>query len=1613
MSGEKPTNPCNKFQANVFNKSKCQNCFKSREVHLLKDHNTEQVKPIYSGWLCLAPEGTDFDNRLQRSRKWQRRYFILDEQGSLSYALDELPSTLPQGTVNMNLCTDITDAEGRTGQKNSLCIVTPMQEIFIRDDHKEIMNGWSEHFTVYLRTNKQNHKKKRKVEPPANQEPSPAKMAATDPSFPSLEEDTADSGQWQKDQRAEGPDVTPVRTGTNMNPPGPDWTPAGNASSYLCPLSRGSLTLDGTGSFANSVSSQDLVAVGSTNTSNSQLAESNVIQTSANVQNKSRDRRDISAGRLLGVGKELRGGTMVSRQGRTEARTSRREKLQSCGDTTQLGALPPQRRSKSLDRRTSDTVMTPDLLNFKKGWMVKLDENDQWKKYWFVLSADSLRYYRDATAEETSDLNGEIDLTKCYNVSDYDVPRNYGFQIHTPKGVFTLSAMTAGIRKNWIQALMKNVHPVNAPDVASLPGHHVSCSPPGVLPKPDVTQDSASSDVSTETDPQPHPSSAIKRRQQGCYKSIDWSEFRPRSKSAVEVETRETKPLCSLEVGDLEGRRRREARRRKYETMLGISLGFGERGEKTVDSCVRAPSPKSQQRVEEEIEEFWRQVEKFAFRAERMVPLFTETRNTAEVEELLQSYRKQVEELKVQLAESEHHRLKLEAQLSTDGFCQQQVDPLLCSEADFCPVDMIKMPLKGLKNSSKQTSELLQQPHIMEPLQLQPSSSGSQLPSIWLHDDQGSLQQVEAFPPVTDAALLASPASNSQSELSQTDGTTSHHWNQLFPNADTKVNNSDFLILKPAERDDDVLNHVAPDKMILKRLSQEVELLSSQNEALNQRNQEMLNQLTEADREIERLKAELNRRYTEEHQGKMRLEDLQKELSSKNEELLEAQMLITSLKGNLRETEALLQLNSLAETEGVVDAENKKNAEIAEEYLLLCFEPTEAKLAELERQLQQSELTCRELQHHNKKLKEAGERYSGRAAEELEKDRPGEEERNRSVSGNEKIQKVIEGMVLRLGALEKLLEIIDGLSFIKETEEEEECSAVMSQLKWEEKFWSLLLKKLNEDPSEMKNPVAVILREMMERMKLEKQMLLVSHDLLLHSDKVREGVTAVKDLGFMWDSGSLKAPEATKINENRELGFDKQQCEMEQLKAVTQVKISLLKQISSISTSVLHKLQLTADTLYDFHFSDPWTVSFVHSAATEALYRCHLNRIHSRYQTKLCQSCVSLAEENKELKASLSNLEEKQLYLPSATMNTCCQTDESFYQSTGGNPAEETLAEQMVENQHHGMEIPLLSMQKISDEHLEESDEDNPNVVMEQMLELRVKVKELEEQVEELSVLADQMNHEFGERMSSVKEQHEKEMEKLKATCERGLTSMTEYHLKEMEEHQRLHQEELERLLMERDRLLEEESAATATAIEAITRAHHEELQREVQRTRPPESSHGNTQLEDIYRQHREELDSIQRELHVLSQQFSLKCLENRHLVQALDAERKALCQCQLENQDLRIKNQELSGHLATEVTRLCSLAKQDTLPLSQEKDLYEMEITLGVKEFEVQSLKQKITSLKEELQSALKDKRDSAKEYKDMLAELSFFRAKAEREADELREQLRLAHRAVAQTSP
>ncbi|XP_052452571.1 myosin phosphatase Rho-interacting protein isoform X15 [Carassius gibelio] len=734
MAQSAKDNACRKFQANIFNKSKCQNCFKARDAHLLSDEDFSQAKPIYGGWLLLAPEGTNFDNPLHRSRKWQRRFFLLYEHGLLRYALDDMASTLPQGTINLNQCVDVVDGESRTGQKHSLCICTPEKDHYIRAESKEIIHGWQEALMVFPRTNKQNQKKKRKVETPTPQEPGPAKVTVTSTSssmvcLPSTiahaervpstratlwQEETwsraslptscstgslsqLDSGnasagrkprvesgyfslekskpeddeeRQQHRQKEQEPSPPPHQQQQHLLSSSSTTSSSSSRSRYLSsdhklfssPISSHkhtshdpySLASTQTYSIAHNAcahkhntqrlrqSEEHVLALDSPPSSDATLcplpspdrlsspnSHANVLPSSLSSSQSSLDSEqgpescvggasgragrgvqgyatlaDVPRARRLShrdayrssqkrqelrartrspgreeverlFGRERRRSQVIERfechdtvstpeqmdttnsstdpapsysktanqrAGRNERRLSNQKQefsLDSAkGRTDDGSSLAGYRRAKSLDRRATETLMTPDLLNFKKGWMTKLYEDGLWKKHWFVLTDQSLRFYRDSIAEEAADLDGEIDLSVCYDVTEFQVQRNYGFQILSKEGAFTLSAMTSGIRRNWIQAILKNMRPTVAPDVTrSLPEERTRSNVEQnyIQPPSNSSQLSNSSVVGAKkshediTDSVPtsdHRKSRVNKRE-GRSKTFDWSEFRP------------------------------------------------------------------------------------------------------------------------------------------------------------------------------------------------------------------------------------------------------------------------------------------------------------------------------------------------------------------------------------------------------------------------------------------------------------------------------------------------------------------------------------------------------------------------------------------------------------------------------------------------------------------------------------------------------------------------------------------------------------------------------------------------------------------------------------------------------------------------------------------------------------------------------------------------------------------------------------------------------------------------------------------------------------------------------------------------------------------------------
>ncbi|XP_034425775.1 myosin phosphatase Rho-interacting protein isoform X3 [Hippoglossus hippoglossus] len=1904
-------NPCRKFQANFFNKSKCQNCFKPRELHLLTDQDLTQAKPIYGGWLCLAPEGTDFDNPMQRSRKWQRRFFVLYEHGCLRFALDESPSTLPQGTVNMNLCTDVIDAEPKTGQKNSLCIITPDQEYFIRGENKEIINGWSEQLVVYPRTNKQNQKKKRKVEPATSQEPGPAKVAVTGSGIPEAEK-VPDSSSiiWQEElnqREAEGAivwapaDVPPgsplpstgecvsVGHGSDAGsvngdevdrgslpmhssvpqPPSDLLSPTGSCSSLggvpRClspapsdPFPSGSSLLSNGSHISGSVSSLDSDASGSTVTSTdshptsqrgshpfshhdtprSRRLEAEARKAEKRSRYRSPDRQEREAvlspeRSRSGVIEKLEAlelenqekmeveelGRTGERQGRSEHRRFYRERHDVGQGRDFPSTLPPLRRAKSLDRRTTESVMTPDLLNFKKGWMVKLDEQGQWKKYWFVLTDHSLRYYKDSIAEEASDLDGEIDLSTCYNVTEYQAQRNYGFQIHTQEGVHTLSAMTAGIRRNWIQAVMKNVRPSTAPDVASSTEDHGSFPPLEGLVRPDVTQDSPSSEASVERESAPGitKSRARERRREGRSKTFDWAEFRPIAQALAQQRAQEAESL-QADLGELERSRRREERRKRYESVTSSSTeptSPKEAGRTDYESgegvgqldSLGPTSLERQQRVEEVIEQHWQQVEKTPIRDERRVPLPTtaQTRETAELEQLLENYKQGIEDLKLhlqschqQLIDSNNHKQVLEQQLRTALEREQDIrtgyiSPLehpLGLEADVTPQtkrpELVSSQAQSLTKKYQETKELLKlqelkkrnmqaqlglslsqlpikEPYLSDPsiLESPPPETVQKPVSILLQDSSEAIQDLEDL--ISGKTLTLTELGKVMKSYTYNQATTETHqlqklletWkyqqeidNETIKNSlakageiireyEARLLTMEDLVGKVQKQELERLqnpygplstieNHSETNEMTVGMLSQRVELLTNENGALKQRCQEIVNQLTEADREIDRLKAELisqqggkqhhlvmeelkrlKAELAENQANAIDREYYERELNEKSLRLHEALVTLEELGNTLKDTEKKLQLKD-ATLKGLGFPTDYEDEELQpeKEQLNELLEASQTKLFETEANLQSTEQRCIELDARNSELMALNQEYqkvSGEKLEEAEneirmlKEKLGIEKGRaemtvgkcvaagkKQVDDKELIKQVVEEVEMRSEAINQVVEMLGKvdvnvermLSDLKSTlfgslkEEPFHVSPKDVRLVVEGEFWSQLLGTSEIHPEETHCSSG---RSVAEQMMAQKRLMILTRGICSQANVYSEVVT-MPDFASMYSW----------------LDNEKNAMILKELTETLEAKSNSLKQLAS-------KVKLDEDDMLlsmaqsSFGCEQKQPCDYLLEAFKEACTSYVIIRLNIQHDKELkhkqtevqacgldCPNCPKLREVVSDLQSKLTDLQGR---LSEACLKTT--TGPQTLIQIEGEPIDsldKTIELQDMIARHR------KELQEVKDGYEEEAEKMRQEIATaSETLHLRSEenVKEIDSltgcmenlkkkhelersnlterfdgEMEELRSMMSPVNPErtstdgctasdpasaqtstlkqriqelvtqvsvMTEEMKRRKEQgdattqrlkYEKDLENLKATCERGFAAMEDSHQKVIDELQRKHQRELENLHEEKERLLAEETAATISAIEAMKNAHRSELEKELDRARKANNNAENADMDEMARQHEEELCSYHREIEVLSEQYSQKCLENAHLAQALEAERQALRQCQRENQELNAHNQELNNRLAAEITKMRSMTSEDgvgdTNTTIQGKELYELEVMLRVKESEVQYLKQEINSLKDELQSAQRDKKYATDKYKDIYTELSIVKAKGERDLGRLRDQLQLAHDALGEPS-
>ncbi|XP_035852839.1 trichohyalin-like isoform X2 [Sander lucioperca] len=146
--------------------------------------------------------------------------------------------------------------------------------------------------------------------------------------------------------------------------------------------------------------------------------------------------------------KALNSGQLFSdeqiRDNKDQCHGNKAEKMKTSSSSEPLESSSSLVSTTSFRHHCNKVKKQPALLNFKKGWMMRKDASGQ-----------------------AADVDGEINLSTCFDIKDYPAQKNCGFQIHTRDGVYTLGAMTSEMRHNWVQAVLKNVRPSLTLDATS------------------------------------------------------------------------------------------------------------------------------------------------------------------------------------------------------------------------------------------------------------------------------------------------------------------------------------------------------------------------------------------------------------------------------------------------------------------------------------------------------------------------------------------------------------------------------------------------------------------------------------------------------------------------------------------------------------------------------------------------------------------------------------------------------------------------------------------------------------------------------------------------------------------------------------------------------------------------------------------------------------------------------------------------------------------------------------------------------------------------------------------------------------------------------------------
>lgn len=456
--------------------------------------------------------------------------------------------------------------------------------------------------------------------------------------------------------------------------------------------------------------------------------------------------------------------------------------------------------------------------------------------------------------------------------------------------------------------------------------------------------------------------------------------------------------------------------------------------------------------------------------------------------------------------------------------------------------------------------------------------------------------------------------------------------------------------ISPCQQDDSA-------QMTNRGLSQKVELLTSENEALNQRYQEIVNQLREADREIDRLKAELQsgQQYQQSRVNQDVIEPgdkdvfktlYEQELLDKSQKLEEALIKLEVLGKSLKDTEKKLQLREATlKGLGFQVPENEKDdqsSELEKERLRHYIEVMEAKLSEKEKLLQTVEEMCRELQAQNTELQmktQEAEQTFNQALLEAKEDIRMLNERAVKEVGTENecrvdskcqesdgVIEMLEGFKRRSNALNQVLHMLksserecDGSSIdFEEGNVGRNLTGRMMALFEREILYNVLSGIENCQVAKGDCEKAFIVKNVVERM-------LVENKILVSMMRNIESPVNAAHAEMQTDKGG---EEDKKMNH----------VIMKQLLETLQSKVTLLNQIaSSVNEPVNDQFKSLALMLSSYVPQTQWSWC-IQDAILDVTCTYLLIRQSFPTENEICAFCSQLKEQNLQLKLKLDQM---------------------------------------------------------------------------------------------------------------------------------------------------------------------------------------------------------------------------------------------------------------------------------------------------------------------------------------------------------------------------------------